>query len=155
MIKSVYFGYGILELTDNQEKELKKIYEEPLLIKLGLSRNFPRRVLYSRKSALGIGIMKPSTIINILNAKLYLGNKRMEGVANEAIKLQEEYLVVEAGRTISVSYKKENRYWKKLWIDEVSDMFSYRKISLYQNDENELAITKILTVKDLAVQYAQ
>jgi len=110
MIKSIYFGCGIFELTDNQEKELKKIYEEPLLIKLGFSRNFPRRVLYSRKSALGIGIMKPSTIINILKVKLYLGNKRKEGVANEAIKLQEEYLVVEAGRTISISYKKENRY---------------------------------------------
>ena len=97
MIKSVYFGCGIFELTDNQENELKKIYEEPLLVKLGLSRNFLRRVLYSRKSALGIGIMEPSTIINILKAKLYLGNKRMEGVANEVIKLQEEYLIVEAG----------------------------------------------------------
>ena len=34
-------------------------------------------------------------------------------------------------------------------------MFSCRNISLYQNDENELAITKIPTVMDLAVRYAQ
>ena len=37
----------------------------------------------------------------------------------------------------------------------MSDMFSCRKINLYQNDENELAITKNPTVMDLAVQYAQ
>ena len=87
IIKSVYFGYGIFELIPGQEKELKRLYEEPLLIKLGLSQNFLWKVLYSRKSALGIGIMKPSSIINILRAKLYLGNKRKDSIANEAIKL--------------------------------------------------------------------
>jgi len=34
-------------------------------------------------------------------------------------------------------------------------MFSCRRISVYQNDVNELAITKNQTVMDLAVQYAQ
>ena len=87
IIKSIYFGCRILELIIDQENELKRLYKEPLLVKLGLSRNFLRKVLYSRKSALGISIMTPSTIMNILRAKLYLGNKRMEGIANEAIKL--------------------------------------------------------------------
>ena len=70
------------------------MYEEPLLSKFGLSKNFLRQVLYSRKSALGIGIMTPSTIIDMLKAKLYIGNIRKEGVAKEAIDLQEEYLRV-------------------------------------------------------------
>ena len=34
-------------------------------------------------------------------------------------------------------------------------MFSCRRISVYQNDVNELAITKNQTVIDLAIQYAQ
>ena len=109
MITSMYFGCGIIELTIKQEQELKRLYKEPLLIKLGLSRNFPRQVLYSRKSALGIGIMIPSTIINMLKAKLYIGNVRREGVAKEAIDLQEEYLRVEAGREISVAYNPKER----------------------------------------------
>ena len=131
------------------------LYEEPLLVKLSLSRNFPRKVLYSRKSALGIGIMMLSTIMNMLRAKLYLSNKQKEGIANEVIKLQEEYLVVESGRMIGICYNKDDRYWKKLWIDKVSDMFSSRNISLHQNDVNILAIIKNKTVMDLAVQYTQ
>ena len=104
MIKSVFFGCGIIELNEQQERELRRIYKEPLLLKLGLSRKFPRDVLYSRKSALGVGIMKPSTIIDILKAKLYLGNARRKGVTYEAIKLQEEYLKVEAGCEINIPY---------------------------------------------------
>ena len=103
----MYFGYGIVELNKKQERELQRIYEEPLLIKLGLSRKFPRDILYSRKSTLGIRIMKPFIIIDTLKAKLYLGNIRKEGVANNAIRLQEEYLKVEAGREISVPYNLE------------------------------------------------
>jgi len=94
MIKSVYFRSGIVELNNKQEIELRRIYEELLLIKLGLSRKFPRDILHSRKSALGVGIMKPTTIIDMLKAKLFLGNVRRKGVTYVAIKLQEEYLKV-------------------------------------------------------------
>jgi len=123
MTKSVFFGCGIVELNEQQEKELQRIYEEPLLVKLGLSRKFPRDVLYSRRSVLGIGIMKPSTIIVLLKAKLYLGNVRRKGVTYAAIKLQEEYLKVKVGRDISIPYDPQERYWQKLWIDEVNDLF--------------------------------
>ena len=111
MIKSVFFGCGIVELNEQQERELRRIYEEPLLLKLGLSRKFPRDVLYSRKSALGVGIMKPSTIIDILKAKLYLGNVRRKDVTYAAIKLQEEYLKVKAGREINIPYDPQEWYW--------------------------------------------
>ena len=114
MIKSVYFGCGIVDLSEKQEIALQQIYKEPLLVKLGLSRKFPRDVLYSRKSALGIGIMKPSTIIDTLKAKLYLGNVRRAGVAHSAIRLQEEYLAIEAGRGVSIPYDPEDRYWQRL-----------------------------------------
>ena len=57
MIKSVFFGCGVIELNPREEKELKRIYKEPMLVKLGLSKKFPRIVLYTRKSALGVGLM--------------------------------------------------------------------------------------------------
>jgi len=38
IIKSIFFGCGIVELNEQQERELQRIYKEPLLLKLGLSR---------------------------------------------------------------------------------------------------------------------
>jgi len=38
MIRSTYFGYGIFELSDKQEKELMLIYKRLLLKKLGLGK---------------------------------------------------------------------------------------------------------------------
>jgi len=112
LIKSVYFGIGIICLTPNQELELMRIYEPTILRKLNLSSKLPRRILYTRKLSLGIGIMKPSTIIDTLKAKLYLENVRKEGVAQSAIRLQEEYLAVEAGRRVSIPHNPEERYWQ-------------------------------------------
>ena len=130
VIKSVYFGCGILELSSKQEDELKKIYEEPLLIKLGLSRKFPRAVLCSRKSTLGDGIMTPKTTIDVLKAKTYLGNIRKRGETNKAIANQQELMMVEAGREISIGCDSIERHWHKTWIDEVSDMFYDRGMQI-------------------------
>ena len=85
IIKSTFFSYRVVKITDKQDMALRKVYEELLLLKLGLSRNFSKKVLYSRKSALGIQIMTLSTIIAVLKAKLYLGNMRTRGVINEAV----------------------------------------------------------------------
>ena len=53
-----------------------KISELVLLKKLELSEKFPREILYARKSALGVGLLKPSTIITILTLKIYTYKKR-------------------------------------------------------------------------------
>jgi len=78
LIKQVYFGCGIIELLPAQEKILMQICESTLLKKLRLSEKFPRRILYARKSELGVGILKPTTMIAILALKLYLGHKKMK-----------------------------------------------------------------------------
>ena len=54
---------------------MSKISESALLKKLGLSKKFPQKVLYSRKTTLGVGLLRPSTIIVILVLKLYIGYK--------------------------------------------------------------------------------
>ena len=57
IIRSTYFGYRILELSKNQEKELRLICKGPLLKKLGLGEKFPRLLSHIRKSAGGVGLL--------------------------------------------------------------------------------------------------
>ena len=66
LITHVYFGCGIIKMSPQQELILMKISEPVLLQKLKLSEKFPREVLYARKIALGVGLMKPSTILSVL-----------------------------------------------------------------------------------------
>ena len=75
LIKSIYFGIDIIKLSLLQEKELMKIYEPTILRKLGLSQKFLRRVLYTRKTAMGVEITKSLTIVDTLLLKLYIGYK--------------------------------------------------------------------------------
>jgi len=63
IMKSIYFGYGIIELHKKEEEILHKEYKEIILVKLGLSKKFPRSILYMRKSALGIGLIRLSTVV--------------------------------------------------------------------------------------------
>ena len=90
MIKSVYYGCSIMKLINQQEAILIKIYKPTLLRKLGLSIKFPRSILYTRKTAIGIGIMKPSIIIDTLALKLYRGHKRQKSRITILIKANEE-----------------------------------------------------------------
>ena len=78
LIKKVYFGYGIIKIIPKQEEILMRISEPVILVKLELNKKFPRIILYTRKIALGIEIMKLSTIIVLLVIKLYLEHKRAD-----------------------------------------------------------------------------
>jgi len=66
IIRSLFFGKGIMNITMNQLKELIKIYKTLLTKKIHLGKKFPRKVLYFRRMAIGIGLLKPKTIIAIL-----------------------------------------------------------------------------------------
>ena len=57
---------------------------------MGLSEKFLRDILYARKSALGVGLMSPITIMNILALKLYAGYNRGETKVSKIIKINEE-----------------------------------------------------------------
>ena len=153
MIKTVFFGCGIVELNDKQEKELRRIYEEPMLRKLGLSVKFPRTALYSRRSALGVGLMLPSTLIAMLKIKLYVGNIRKLGHATDSIKMQEDYQEIEAGRNIRLGENPKMRYWKKTWIDEVSEELWKRQATFQTSVEQRKQRTKNKTVMEYAIEY--
>ena len=65
MTRSVFFRCRIIELTAKQNTELKKIYEAPLLWKLGLGKKFLRKLLYVQRIALGVGLLQPKIVIVI------------------------------------------------------------------------------------------
>ena len=71
LIASIYFRCGVIKIIEKQELELMKIYKKIVLRKLRLSEKFPRVILYSRKTLLGLGLLKPSIIIKTLVLKLY------------------------------------------------------------------------------------
>ena len=51
---------------------------------------FPRKITHTRKLALGIGLLAPSTIIDTLALKLYLGYKRIGDEVSTIIRTIEE-----------------------------------------------------------------
>ena len=59
ILTNVFFGCGIVNFTKKQCDELKKIYELPIMRKMGLGDNFPRKLLCVKKSALGVGLIEP------------------------------------------------------------------------------------------------
>ena len=48
LLKSIFFGTGIIQIIEKQEKEMQLMYEETICSKLGLGRKFLQLVLYSR-----------------------------------------------------------------------------------------------------------
>ena len=72
------FECGVIKLSKAQEKELRSLNEEPMLMKLGLSIKFLRNVMHSRKSALGIVLLLPSIVIASKKLKLCIGSRRRE-----------------------------------------------------------------------------
>ena len=65
LLKSMYFGCGIMELSRLQEDKLRKIYEETILAKVGLSIKSYCTIMYVRKTVLGLGLIKPSMAVEI------------------------------------------------------------------------------------------
>ena len=65
LMTKIYFECSIVSLIKLQDKYLRVIYEETILMKLGLSIKFLRKVLYMRKSALGVGLLQLSTVVEL------------------------------------------------------------------------------------------
>ena len=93
----VYFGCGIILILDTQEKKLKSIYENIILKKFGLSEKFPHEVLYMRKSALGLGLIKPSTAIELQALKLYIEHYQIKTNLTKLNRINDELQMIKEG----------------------------------------------------------
>ena len=72
-MKSMYFRCEIVELNPKQEEILKNIYKEIIADKIGIGKKFPRRILYIRKTAIRVELIKLSIVVRIQALKLYIG----------------------------------------------------------------------------------
>ena len=48
-----------------------------MIRKVGLGDKFPRKLLCVQKSSLGIGLIEPNTVIDMLDIRLCVENKRL------------------------------------------------------------------------------
>jgi len=156
LIKQVYFGTGVIAINKNQEEILKKISEPVILRKLGLSEKFPRRILYTKKSQLGVGILQPSTIIAILALQLYLGHKRSDDNIGKQISINEVNTHFQYGYSKNIlETEEEIKPQNKIWSDEIGSRLLNRNIVVI-NATNEIYIsTKNKTIMDYAEKYVR
>ena len=61
-----FFGCEIANLDKKQYDELKQAHELPIARKMGLGENLPRKLLCTKKTALGVGLIQSKTVIDSL-----------------------------------------------------------------------------------------
>ena len=96
MLTNVCFGHIIVKLNADEIKELKKTHELPMLRKLGLGNDFPRRLLRVQKSSLGVVLIDFNAAIDMLAIKMFVGNKRSQVSVSKVMVAQEELSFVDS-----------------------------------------------------------
>ena len=86
-----------MSFNKKQCEELKNIFELPTVRKMGLGNNFPRKLLHVKKSALGVGLIEPKTVIDSLALNFHAGNKRSKGELKKVIGTNEEISSEDSG----------------------------------------------------------
>jgi len=129
LIKQVYFSCGIIHLSPKKDKILREISEKVLLKKLGLSEHFPRDVLYSRRIALGVGIMKIIKINKENAVYQYRYNEQL-------IKTPCRYKIC-----------------REIWSDEIGERLETRKITLKNRNNKMKKFTRNKSIIDWAREY--
>ena len=156
LITQVHFGCGIMTLTEAQEKELIRISEATLLQKLGLSEKFPRQILHTEKTQLGVGIMKPSTILTILSLKLYLGHKRHEDIIANQLEVNERNVAFQYGYNKNVlEVKRKLKPNQITWSDEIGERLESRNVVFVNANLTQCIRTKNKAMMDLAAAHAE
>ena len=83
---------------------------------MGLGDKFPRKLSHAKKSALGVGLIEPATVIYHLVIKLHVGNKISKGELTSVINMYEEISEEDSGLPNEVRRKKVRlKCWKSGW----------------------------------------
>ena len=73
------------------------VSENILLKKLGLSKKFPRQMLYTWRSVLGVGLLKLTIIVFMLSLKLHAGHEKAQDRLSRIIKINEDNASIQNG----------------------------------------------------------
>ena len=85
LIKSVFFVCGIVELLEEQNVILQKIYKATIAKKMKLRTTFLRAILYIRQNVIGMRLITLKINMVMLVYKLYIGNIRAKSRMNKLI----------------------------------------------------------------------
>ena len=127
-----------------------------ILRKLNLSERFPRKVLYMRNSALGVGLMAPRTIVDVLALKLYVGHQRARSKVAKIIQINEDNARMSYGYSASII--ETSRKWKPnnvIWSDEIQEMLNRRQLKVMNRANEPKWITKNKTIMDYVKMYVK
>ena len=97
-MSKVYFRCVIMSITDAQDMQLRRMCERPLARKLGLGSNFPRKIMYGRVTAMGVGIFSHKTAISSSTLKLHSSHKRMNSENGFFLKIIDNNSIIEQGQ---------------------------------------------------------
>jgi len=89
----------------------------------------------------------------MLKLKLYIGNKKKTGNATEAVKAHKEMQYIEGGRNIIIGENPMQRYWKAIWIDEVSNLLWKRDLQLISPRKQILHNTINKIIMEYVIEY--
>ena len=125
-----------------------KISERTLLKKLQLSEKFPRKMSHARKSALGVGLMKPSTILAVLALQLCVGHQRMQDPTATMTQTTIDNESIQLGHSEN-TMKFETKYKidATTWCDEVAEILLSREIEIVNDKTVEFVRTTNKTIK--------
>ena len=112
------------------------MHELSIVRKMGLGDNFLRKLLFVKKSVLGVGLIEPKNVIDYLAIKLHVGKKRSKGELTTTTNTHEEISEDDSGITIRVRRKKGKfKHQKVGWIEEIEHELRERKIEIIDDEE--------------------
>ena len=123
-------------------------------MKLQLGEKFPTAALYCRAKALGIGLMKPRTIIAAMEIRLYVGNMRANSPTSKIIKALQNNDMIILGENNSNAYThtiKDTSY--NSWTQQIGVILQTRAIKLLNHLTEQ--ITENKTIMNYANIYAR
>lgn len=121
---------------------------------MGLSEKFPRILMYSDVSIMGLGFLRPIIIINQLQVKMYVGHTRMQSDTYEMIETIHETIQFNSGLSQPIdSIPRTLKYWKSTWLDEAQSTLHNRNLELQYDRWNFNLISVNKTLMDYAMTY--
>ena len=135
-------------------RSIEKIYELAILRKLGLSVNFPRAVLYSRKTVLSVGLLAPRMVIDALAMKLYVAHQQLDNRINKIIQIIEDNTRIQYGYSKSIiEVERDMKSNKITWSDEIQERLSRRGLSIENRVNGPEIFTENKTIMEMVVDY--
>ena len=112
-------------------------------------------MLYSQLSALGVGIIKITTIIAIETLKQYIGSMRSQNKVSEMINAISELEIVWYRYNNNLQCNKQKQFQQSIWIDLCNHYMKVRDITLLNTIYYPKEITKNIIIIDYTLRYME